>query len=194
MVSRRLDVGILGATGMVGQQFVMQLANHPWFRIAWLGASERSEGKKYRDLAVAPVGAAPTEVDDMVVEARRPRPRAATHVLGARLKRGRRHREGFAAAGHFVVQQRAELPDGAVRAAAGAGGESRSPQADSTAAAGKGLEGCHRHQSQLRDGAAGDGARGGAPIRAGARHRLDDAGGVGRGISRRSVARHSRQL
>ena len=52
MVSRnRLDVGILGATGMVGQQFIVQLANHPWFRIAWLGASERSEGKKYRDLA-----------------------------------------------------------------------------------------------------------------------------------------------
>ena len=51
MVSRRVDVGILGATGMVGQQFIMQLANHPWFRIAWLGASERSEGKKYRDLA-----------------------------------------------------------------------------------------------------------------------------------------------
>jgi len=44
-----MPVGILGATGMVGQQFIALLANHPWFRVAWLGASQRSEGKKYRD-------------------------------------------------------------------------------------------------------------------------------------------------
>ena len=46
-----IPVGILGATGMVGQQFVALLANHPWFRVAWLGASQRSEGKAYRDAA-----------------------------------------------------------------------------------------------------------------------------------------------
>src|SRR5438132_10705521 len=45
----RIDVGILGATGMVGQQFIALLANHPWFKVAWLGASERSAGKAYRD-------------------------------------------------------------------------------------------------------------------------------------------------
>ena len=50
-VRRRMDVGVLGATGMVGQQFVTQLANHPWFRPAWLGASERSEGRAYRQAA-----------------------------------------------------------------------------------------------------------------------------------------------
>src|SRR5258707_13291014 len=44
-----IEVGILGATGMVGQQFIALLANHPWFKIAWLGASERSAGKAYRD-------------------------------------------------------------------------------------------------------------------------------------------------
>jgi aspartate-semialdehyde dehydrogenase len=43
----RLDVGVLGATGMVGQQFIARLANHPWFRPAWLAASERSLGKTY---------------------------------------------------------------------------------------------------------------------------------------------------
>jgi aspartate-semialdehyde dehydrogenase len=43
------DVGILGATGMVGQQFIALLANHPWFKITWLGASERSAGKPYRE-------------------------------------------------------------------------------------------------------------------------------------------------
>src|SRR5437870_10846989 len=44
-----IEVGILGATGMVGQQFVALLGDHPWFRVAWLGASQRSEGKAYRE-------------------------------------------------------------------------------------------------------------------------------------------------
>src|SRR6058998_807963 len=44
-----IEVGILGATGMVGQQFIALLANHPWFKVRWLGASERSAGKPYRD-------------------------------------------------------------------------------------------------------------------------------------------------
>jgi aspartate-semialdehyde dehydrogenase len=44
-----IEVGILGATGMVGQQFIALLAHHPWFKVAWLGASERSAGKAYRD-------------------------------------------------------------------------------------------------------------------------------------------------
>jgi aspartate-semialdehyde dehydrogenase len=46
-----IEVGILGATGMVGQQFIALLANHPWFTVSWLGASERSAGKAYRDAA-----------------------------------------------------------------------------------------------------------------------------------------------
>ena len=36
---------------MVGQQFIALLAKHPWFKVTWLGASERSEGKAYRDAA-----------------------------------------------------------------------------------------------------------------------------------------------
>lgn len=47
----RIDVGVLGATGMVGQQFIARLASHPWFRLSWLGASERSEGRTYADAA-----------------------------------------------------------------------------------------------------------------------------------------------
>ena len=46
-----IPVGILGATGMVGQQFIALLANHPWFTVEWLGASQRSEGKAFRDAA-----------------------------------------------------------------------------------------------------------------------------------------------
>jgi len=51
MASKRIDVGILGATGMVGQQFILQLVNHPWFRPVWFAASERSEGKSYGEAA-----------------------------------------------------------------------------------------------------------------------------------------------
>ena len=43
----RRKVGILGATGMVGQRFIQLLNNHPWFEIAWLAASDRSAGKRY---------------------------------------------------------------------------------------------------------------------------------------------------
>ncbi|MBM3809061.1 MAG: aspartate-semialdehyde dehydrogenase [Acidimicrobiia bacterium] len=46
-----IEVGVLGATGMVGQQFVSRLARHPWFRCTWLAASERSEGKAYKSVA-----------------------------------------------------------------------------------------------------------------------------------------------
>ena len=44
-------IGILGATGMVGQRFIQFLENHPWFEIAWLAASDRSSGKTYGDAA-----------------------------------------------------------------------------------------------------------------------------------------------
>jgi aspartate-semialdehyde dehydrogenase len=47
----KVSVGVMGATGMVGQQFVARLARHPWFEIGWLAASERSEGKRYADAA-----------------------------------------------------------------------------------------------------------------------------------------------
>lgn len=46
-----IPVGILGATGMVGQQFIALLASHPWFQVDWLGASHRSAGKAFRDAA-----------------------------------------------------------------------------------------------------------------------------------------------
>jgi aspartate-semialdehyde dehydrogenase len=46
-----IEVGILGATGAVGQQFIALLASHPWFKVTWLGASQRSEGKRYSDAA-----------------------------------------------------------------------------------------------------------------------------------------------
>jgi aspartate-semialdehyde dehydrogenase len=46
-MATKIPIGILGATGVVGQRFVQLLENHPWFDVAWLAASDRSEGKLY---------------------------------------------------------------------------------------------------------------------------------------------------
>lgn len=48
-MSPKIPVTVLGATGVVGQRFVRRLAKHPFFVIQHLAASERSEGKRYRD-------------------------------------------------------------------------------------------------------------------------------------------------
>src|ERR1700694_558676 len=50
-MSTKISVGILGATGVVGQRFIQMLERHPWFEVAWLAASDRSEGKVYADAA-----------------------------------------------------------------------------------------------------------------------------------------------
>lgn len=48
-MSEKLQVAVLGATGMVGQRFVTLLKNHPWFEVKILAASERSAGKTYEE-------------------------------------------------------------------------------------------------------------------------------------------------
>jgi aspartate-semialdehyde dehydrogenase len=45
----KLPVGVLGATGMVGQNYIALLNNHPWFEVRFVAASPRSAGKKYKD-------------------------------------------------------------------------------------------------------------------------------------------------
>jgi aspartate-semialdehyde dehydrogenase len=64
----KISVGILGATGVVGQRFIQMLEHHPWFEVAWLAASDRSEGRQYGDAArwrlKTPI---PARVGDMVV-------------------------------------------------------------------------------------------------------------------------------
>ncbi len=47
----KYPIGILGATGMVGQRYIQLLENHPWFEVAWLAASDRSSGKPYGEAA-----------------------------------------------------------------------------------------------------------------------------------------------
>ena len=46
---KKYKVGIIGATGMVGQRFITLLDNHPWFDITLLAASSRSAGKTYAE-------------------------------------------------------------------------------------------------------------------------------------------------
>ena len=48
-MSQKLKVGILGATGMVGQRFIALLENHPWFEVTTVAASPRSAGKTYEE-------------------------------------------------------------------------------------------------------------------------------------------------
>lgn len=60
----RIPVAILGATGAVGQTFVRRLANHPWFEISELAASERSAGKPYTEACQWLEGEMPSHLAD----------------------------------------------------------------------------------------------------------------------------------
>ena len=51
-MSKRVTVGVLGATGAVGQKFIKLLENHPWFELTEVAASDRSAGKRYQEAAV----------------------------------------------------------------------------------------------------------------------------------------------
>lgn len=48
-MEQKLKVGVLGATGMVGQRFVTLFENHPWFELVAVAASPRSAGKTYEE-------------------------------------------------------------------------------------------------------------------------------------------------
>ncbi|MBD5632597.1 MAG: aspartate-semialdehyde dehydrogenase [Clostridia bacterium] len=66
---KKYNVGIIGATGMVGQRFLLILENHPWFNVKCLAASSASAGKKYRDALKRwhMSGAMPEKFADMTV-------------------------------------------------------------------------------------------------------------------------------
>lgn len=64
-MAKQYNVGVVGATGMVGQRFITLLANHPWFNITSLAASSRSAGKKYED-AVGKKWCMDTEIPEKV--------------------------------------------------------------------------------------------------------------------------------
>ncbi len=100
----QIEVGILGATGMVGQQFIALLSAHPWFKVAWLGASQRSEGKAYRDATAWRLPAAlPADVAKLVVETAAPGNAPRVVFSGLDSSVAGEIEQAFAAAGHLVI-------------------------------------------------------------------------------------------
>ncbi|MCD6355776.1 MAG: aspartate-semialdehyde dehydrogenase [Anaerolineaceae bacterium] len=72
-INKKIPVAILGATGMVGQRFVQQLANHPWFKISALASSLRSAGKPYQEACRWLLeGDMPSQVARMMVQPVKP--------------------------------------------------------------------------------------------------------------------------
>jgi aspartate-semialdehyde dehydrogenase len=99
-----IPVGILGATGMVGQQFIALLADHPWFKVTWLGASQRSEGKAFRDAAAWRLpNRLPDDVASKVVEAAVPGNAPKLMFSGLDSSVAGEIEAAFAQAGHIVV-------------------------------------------------------------------------------------------
>jgi aspartate-semialdehyde dehydrogenase len=101
---RKIEVGILGATGTVGQRFVQLLADHPWFELRQLAASDRSAGKPYAEAAGWQLaGAPPPHCAAMIVEECLPGrgPRVVfSSMAGAQAGE---IEAAFAAAGHVVI-------------------------------------------------------------------------------------------
>ncbi len=103
-MERRIEVGVLGATGMVGQHFVKFLQDHPWFDLTWVGASDRSAGKKYREATSWRLnGVMPETVADLIVEDCKPgnAPRLLFSAMDASV--ATEIERAFAEAGHAVV-------------------------------------------------------------------------------------------
>jgi aspartate-semialdehyde dehydrogenase len=80
---RRIPVAVLGATGAVGQTFIRLLADHPWFQLAELAASERSAGKPYAEAARWIGDAMPEQVRGLTVLPCDPRQVKAPLVFSA---------------------------------------------------------------------------------------------------------------
>jgi aspartate-semialdehyde dehydrogenase len=100
----RIEVGILGATGMVGQHFIKFLQGHPWFDLKWLGASDRSAGKKYQDaMNWNLAGGRPDTVAGLTVEECKPgnAPQLLFSAMDASI--ATEIERAFAQAGHVVV-------------------------------------------------------------------------------------------
>jgi aspartate-semialdehyde dehydrogenase len=103
-MSERIPVGVLGATGMVGQEFVSFLENHPWFDLTFLAASDRSAGKRYHEATSWRLGGeTPAYVRDSVVSDSVPKgaPKLMFSAMDASV--ATEIEQAFAKAGHLIV-------------------------------------------------------------------------------------------
>lgn len=103
-MSKKYKIGILGATGTVGQRFVQLLEGHPQFEITALAASDRSAGKPYAEACAWKLpGSIPTSVRDIVVQPIEP-PLDCDFVFSSLPSSiGRETEEAFARAGYPVI-------------------------------------------------------------------------------------------
>ena len=189
-----IEVGILGATGMVGQQFIALLADHPWFqrRVAW--RQRALQGKALRRRR----GLAP---------GRRRAGRLANRRSSRPPRRATR-RNWFSRVSTPRSPARSKRPSpppatssSATRATTAWSRPCRCSSPRSTPiisrcsrrkrghAAGR----AHRHQSELLDGGPGDGARAAPPVRPEDDDGDDAAGDFGRRLPRRAVVGHPRK-
>ena len=103
-MNERIQVGVLGATGMVGQEFVSFLENHPWFELTFLAASDRSAGKKYHEATSWRLGGeTPAYVSDIIVSDSAPKgaPKLVFSAMDASV--ATEIEQAFANAGHAIV-------------------------------------------------------------------------------------------
>ncbi len=103
-MSSRIEVGVLGATGMVGQNFARLLAGHPMFELTWVGASDRSAGKKYGEATSWRLdGVMPESVANLTVSECKPgnAPKLVFSSMDANV--ATEIEQAFAEAGHIVV-------------------------------------------------------------------------------------------
>jgi aspartate-semialdehyde dehydrogenase len=100
----KIKVGILGATGAVGQRFVQLLADHPWFEVAALGASDRSAGVLYRERRWVLQPDMPAAARDMTLRLGEPQNFADCQVIFSATPNdvAERVEAEFAAAGYYV--------------------------------------------------------------------------------------------
>ena len=103
-MSKRYRIGILGATGTVGQRFIQLLENHPQFEITALAASDRSAGKPYAEACAWKLaGAMPENVKQIVVEPIAPPLDCEIVFSSLPSSIARETEEAFARAGYVVI-------------------------------------------------------------------------------------------
>lgn len=116
-IEQKISVGILGATGAVGQKFVEMLSTHPWFSVTALTASERSVGKPYREAcqwrSSIPL---PSSIGEMIVQPCTPDLPCRLVFSGLDASVAGSIEEDFARAGYIVIsnsknhRMRADVP------------------------------------------------------------------------------------
>ncbi len=103
-MQKKISVGVLGATGAVGQKFIKLLENHPWFELTELAASDRSAGKAYKDATAwrqyTPI---PEQIKNRVVKPCEPGLSSRVVFSGLDSSVAGEVEENFARAGYIVL-------------------------------------------------------------------------------------------